>query len=154
MKKLLIIILVVIVILILGVWLYLRISCGDIPDRLEAMKIPRYPDAKFWRITDSTNQCFLNAGIPSANIYFYSDRKPTEVLSFFKEELPKSGWNFKDEGISGQTDLWLGFVKKDGSDRIGFYLDTRYIPRERTDWNYNISITGRHSYYKKVDKEY
>ena len=147
----------IIVVLMGGGWLYLRVSCGDIPDRLEAMRIPRYPDAQFWRITDSTNQCFLSAGTPSAKIHFYSDQKPTEVLSYFKEELPKSGWEFKStggvvEGYNGDpipNDLWASFVKQDGNERTNFYLSARFErPPPGVDWNYSISITGRHSYHK------
>ncbi len=68
---------------------------GDITDRIEAMKIPKYPDATWWDITDSSG---IPDGSPNANIHFTTQSSQNDVITYYREILTKNGWSIGQEG--------------------------------------------------------
>ena len=81
--------------LLIIVILFFRVAFGDIPDRIEAMKVPKYPNVNAWRVSDSRG---FPDGTPHANIYFSTNDKPDEVISFYRKTLQKKGWSLENGG--------------------------------------------------------
>ena len=161
MKKTLLIISILILGLItscfIGIIVYHNKYCRDREDRAVADTIPRYPEASSWKIGDSTNQCLAD-GTPSAYIYFNSDRKLEEVLTFYKEELPKHGWvlvstpsqpSYSYDGAGNKiwkaptTGTYDHWEKSYGNSAARFTLGSA----SSRAGNYLIEIWGLHPYY-------
>ena len=142
-----VILIIVIFVLVGGLFIYQNSFCRDRADRKVANTIPKYPNAQFWTVTDGITPCLLGGGTPGADIYFYSNDKPQNVISFYKQELPKSHWNFKGEGhfFGGiSPDMYASFRKEVQGKQAKFDFHSRSDgpDSKEGDWNYSISIRG------------
>lgn len=151
----------------IGIWVYAKwCDKGDREDRMVAEEIQHYPNATDWKVhDDDPGTCALDAYDypPSANIYFYSSDNPQQVLDYFKEELPKSGWELRDSNEAKQMQLYdakgnptrladisAKFEKEIDKKVVRLLFEHNSNPNVKS--NYEISISGLHPYYQNEDR--
>jgi len=150
MKKPLIVAGAILVLLIGGGFIGFYVFFGNISDRIEAMKIPRYPRAKIWDISASGG---FPVGDPSAHIDFQTQDEPEKVMQFYKETLSKRGWVFEREGkllgISAETKKLEEFGERFldlQKNSISFFMSSRFYYLKHDPYrkgNYLITIHKR-----------
>ncbi len=127
---------VIIVFLVFLLLIILGIAFGDIPDRLEAVKIPKYPNATEWSITAFSS---WPDGTPSAQICLKTTDNEDAVFSYYRNELSKNGWNVSqvenDKIVTRQNHIKINKGKRYGLITKWAY-DCNYEIWIRSDWSY------------------
>lgn len=133
-------------IFLIGVWfVYHLFYFRDITERLEMMRIPKYPYATLWHSPDPfvLAPVLLDVFFGENVVYFSTNKKPEEVILFYKQKLTQKGWSlleeeklYDDKGFHGDYTVWF---KKDSH---YIHLSTSYYGEKPfdIDWNYSIEI--------------